>query len=199
LRAPRQDQIAPSKTKLDQVALDFWPQGVLLAPDAFGAAGFAPPPVSRTDRVLTKKGKYGLKAMVHLAGLAPDALAQAADIAETNSISKKFLDHILTELRHAGLIYSKKGKGGGYALARPAHEIRIGAIVRALDGPLAPIACASVTAYRPCDDCADLKSCPVRLIMVAARDAIASVLDQRTLAEMRALSPGSELALMYNI
>ena len=149
--------------------------------------------------MLTKKGKYGLKAMVHLAGLAPDALAQAADIAETNSISKKFLDHILTELRHAGLIYSKKGKGGGYALARPAHEIRIGAIVRALDGPLAPIACASVTAYRPCDDCGDLKSCPVRLIMVAARDAIAGVLDRRTLAEMRALSPGSELALMYDI
>jgi Rrf2 family protein len=155
--------------------------------------------VSRTHPVLTKKGKYGLKAMVHLAGLAPDALAQAADIAETNSISKKFLDHILTELRHAGLIYSKKGKGGGYALARPAHEIRIGAIVRALDGPLAPIACASVTAYRACDDCGDLKSCPVRLIMVAARDAIAGVLDRRTLAEMRALSPGGELALMYDI
>ena len=89
--------------------------------------------------MLTKKGKYGLKAMVHLAGLEPDALAQVADIAKTNSISKKFLDHILTELRHAGLVYSKKGKGGGYALARPAHEIRVGAIVRALDGPLAPI------------------------------------------------------------
>jgi len=149
--------------------------------------------------VLTKKGKYGLKAMVHLAGLKPDGLAQATDIAKTNSISKKFLDHILTELRHAGLVYSKKGKGGGYALSRPAHEIRVGAIVRALDGPLAPIACASVTAYRPCDDCADLKSCPVRLIMVAARDAVASVLDQRTLADMRALSPGLELALMYDI
>ena len=150
--------------------------------------------------MLTKKGKYGLKAMVHLAGLAPDALAQARDIAKTNSISKKFLDHILTQLRHAGLVYSKKGKGGGYALARPAHEIRIGAIVRALDGPLAPISCASVTAYRPCDDCGDLRSsCPVRLIMVAARDAIANVLDRRTLAEMRALSPGGELALMYDI
>ena len=72
-------------------------------------------------------------------------------------------------------------------------------IVRALDGPLAPIACASVTAYRPCDDCGDLKSCPVRLIMVAARDAIAGVLDLRTLADMRALSPGEELALMYDI
>jgi Rrf2 family protein len=116
--------------------------------------------------------------MVHLAGLAPDELAQVADIAKTNSISKKFLDHILTELRHAGLVYSKKGKGGGYALARPAHEIRVGAIVRALDGPLA--------AFRACEDCGDLKSCSVRLIMVEARNAIANVLDRCTLAEMRA-------------
>ena len=72
--------------------------------------------------MLTNKGKYGLKAMVHLAGLERGALAQVADIAETNSISKKFLDHILTELRHAGLVFSKKGRGGGYALARPATK-----------------------------------------------------------------------------
>jgi Rrf2 family protein len=149
--------------------------------------------------VLTKKGKYGLKAMVHLAGLPPQALAQVAEIAEANSISKKFLDHILTELRHAGLVYSKKGKGGGYALARPAHEIPVGAIVRTLDGPLAPIPCASVTAFRPCDDCRDLKSCPVRLIMMAARNAIANVLDHRTLAEMRELPLADELAPMYHI
>jgi Rrf2 family protein len=149
--------------------------------------------------VLTKKGKYGLKAMVHLAGLAPGKLAQVADIARTNSISKKFLDHILTELRHAGLVYSKKGKGGGYALARPAHEIRVGAIVRALDGPLAPIPCASVTAFRPCEDCGDLKTCSVRLIMVEARNAIANVLDRCTLAEMRARSSADEPTLMYHI
>jgi Rrf2 family protein len=149
--------------------------------------------------LLTKKGKYGLKAMVHLAGLEPGELAQVADIAETNSISKKFLDHILTALRNAGLVYSKKGKGGGYALARAAHEIRVGAIVRALDGPLAPIPCASVTAFRPCDDCDDLKSCPVRLIMVEARNAIASVLDHTTLAEMRARSSADNRILMYHI
>jgi Rrf2 family protein len=149
--------------------------------------------------VLTKKGKYGLKAMVHLAGLEPNELAQVADIADTNSISKKFLDHILTELRHAGLVYSKKGKGGGYALARAAHDIRVGAIVRALDGPLAPIPCASVTAFRPCDDCSDLKSCSVRLVMVDARNAIANVLDRCTLAEMRARSSADDRALMYHI
>src|ERR1700678_1938636 len=145
------------------------------------------------------KGKYGLKAMVHLAGLAPDSVAQVADIAEANSISKKFLDHILTELRHGGLVYSRKGKGGGYALARPGGEIRIGSIVRALDGPLAPIPCASVTAFRPCDDCSDLKSCSVRLVMVDARNAIANVLDRCTLAEMRARSSADDRALMYHI
>jgi Rrf2 family protein len=85
--------------------------------------------------VLTNKGKYGLKAMVHLAELPAGAFAQVAEIAEANSISEQFLSHILTELRRAGLVYSKKGKGGGYGLARPAHEIRVGAIVRALVGP----------------------------------------------------------------
>ena len=82
--------------------------------------------------MLTNKGKYGLKAMVHLAGLEPGSVAQVTEIAETNSISKKFLDHILTELRHARFVYSKKGRGGGYALARPANEIRVGAIIRVL-------------------------------------------------------------------
>ena len=142
--------------------------------------------------MLTNKGKYGLKAMVHLARLEPGSLAQVADIAEANSISKKFLDHILTDLRRAGLVYSKKGKGGGYALARPATAIPVGAIVRALDGPLAPIACASVTAFRPCADCRDLANCPVRLIMIEARNAIADVLDKRTLAEMRMLAARSD-------
>ncbi len=149
--------------------------------------------------MLTNKGKYGLKAMVHLAGFEPGVLVQVADIAEANSISKKFLDHILTELRHAGLVYSKKGRGGGYALARPAHEIRVGAIVRVLDGPLAPIPCASVTAYRPCEDCRDLSSCAVRQVMVEARNAIAYVLDHRTLAELRAMTNPPELSTMYHI
>jgi Rrf2 family protein len=149
--------------------------------------------------VLTNKGKYGLKAMVHLAGLEPGAIAQVAEIAETNSISKKFLDHILTELRHAGLVYSRKGRGGGYALARPANEIRVGAIIRVLDGPLAPISCASVTAFRPCADCSDVAGCAVRLVMIEARNAVADVLDNRTLAELRARANPRELADIYYI
>ena len=149
--------------------------------------------------MLTKKGKYGLKAMVHLAGLLPSAIAQVTEIAETNSISKKFLDHILTELRNAGFVYSKKGRGGGYALARPANEIRLGAIIRVLDGPLAPIACASVTAFRPCSDCNDLRACAVRLVMIEARNAVADLLDNRTLAELRTQTNPQGLANMYHI
>ena len=149
--------------------------------------------------MLTNKGKYGLKAMVHLAGVEPGALAQVQDIADRNAIPKKFLDQILSELRNAGMVYSKKGKGGGYALAQPAHLISVGQIVRVLDGPLAPLPCASVTAYRPCDDCGDEKACAVRLMMVKARNAIADVLDNHTLADMRALADPDETHFSYAI
>ena len=149
--------------------------------------------------MLTNQGKYGLKAMVHLAGLEPGALAQVQDVADQNTIPKKFLDQILSELRTAGLVFSKKGKGGGYALAQPAHKISIGQIVRVLDGPLAPIQCASVTAYRPCDDCGDEKACAVRLMMVKARNAIADVLDNHSLADMRSQSNPEETHFSYHI
>lgn len=134
--------------------------------------------------MLTNKGKYGLKAMVHLARLAPGTMVQSAEIAAAETISKKFLDAILLDLRNAGFVRSKKGPGGGYSLARDASEIVVGAVVRALDGPLAPIACASRTAYQPCDDCGDLAACAVRLTMLEVRDAMAAVLDRMSLAEM---------------
>lgn len=148
--------------------------------------------------MLTNKGKYGLKAMVYLAGLGAGEIAQAADIAEACNISKKFLDQILSELRNARLVFSKKGKAGGYALALPAGEIRVGHIIRALDGPLAPIACASVTAYRPCGDCENVELCVIRLIMQEARDALSNILDNRTLAEMRALAGSRDERLMLS-
>ena len=80
-----------------------------------------------------------------------------------------------------------------------AHEIRVGHIVRVLDGPLAPIQCASKSSYRRCDDCSDEKHCAVRLIMLEARNAISTVLDNRTLAEMRALTESDSAHLMYYI
>ena len=132
--------------------------------------------------MLTNKGKYGLKAMLHLARLQEDEIAQVAQIAKANNIPKKFLDQILSDLRRVGLVYSKKGKAGGYALVRPANEIKVGEIIRAIDGPIAPFLCASVTAYRPCDDC-DEEVCAVRKLMLQARNALAGVLDTQTLAD----------------
>ena len=96
--------------------------------------------------MLTNKGKYGLKAMVHLAGQRVGQPALVADIAAANNIPKKFLDAILGELRNAGIVHSRKGPGGGYMLARAPSEIKIGHVIRTIDGPLAPIACASRTA-----------------------------------------------------
>lgn len=89
--------------------------------------------------MLTMKGKDGLKAMVHLARLPAQELAAGLDISEANRIPSKFLDAILARLREAALVEAKKGKGGGYRLAKPATKIMVGDIVRALDGPLAPI------------------------------------------------------------
>lgn len=148
--------------------------------------------------MLTNKGKYGLKAMVVLAGADPERPVLVSELAAQNAIPKKFLEAILSELRAAGLLRSRKGPGGGYALARPPEQIRVGQIVRVLDGPLAPISCASRSAYQACDDCDDVQRCAVRLLMTQVRDAIAAVLDQRTLADMRAMT-AREQDLIYQI
>jgi Rrf2 family protein len=134
--------------------------------------------------MLTKKGKYGLKALVHLSKLPPGQLAFVGDIAAKNNIPKKFLDAILGELRNAGFVQSRKGKDGGYRLAKQPAEIKIGHVVRVLDGPLAPIPCASRSQYQRCEDC-DEATCQVRHMMLEVRHAVAELLDNRSLAAMR--------------
>jgi Rrf2 family protein len=122
--------------------------------------------------------------MLHLARLPDGSLALSAEIAAANAISKKFLDAILNELRTAGLVAARKGRGGGYKLARAADTITAGDVLRVLDGPVAPIQCASRSAYQPCADCPDEAACIVRLTMIEVRDAIAAVLDARSIAEL---------------
>lgn len=134
--------------------------------------------------MLTNKGKYGLKALIALAALTPGETAFSAEIASQNNIPKKFLDTILLELRNAGIVRSKKGPTGGYSLSRPASEIRIGHAIRVIDGPLAPIRCASRTAFEVCDDCRDPDTCLVRRSMTEVRDAVAEILDNMTLARL---------------
>jgi Rrf2 family protein len=131
--------------------------------------------------VLTKKSKYGLKAVLDLAQAPDREPVLVADLAERQRIPKKFLEAILLELKKHGLLQSKKGKGGGYFLSRAPQQITIGQVIRVLDGPLALIPCVSQTAYARCDECADEKTCGVRLAMKEVRDATAKILDNTTL------------------
>lgn len=149
--------------------------------------------------MLSAKCKYGLKAMVYMARHGGAGPLLIADIAEAERIPKKFLDVILLELKTHCLLTSKKGKGGGYQLARTPDKICVGDIVRILDGPLAPVSCVSRTAYRPCDDCTDEHSCVVRAVMQEVRDAIAAVLDNTSLADMANRKPAVERVLLYDI
>jgi Rrf2 family protein len=134
--------------------------------------------------MLSQKGKYALKAMIDLARHANAGLIFVADIAERQRLPVKFLEIILLDLKRHGLVYSQRGKNGGYSLARPASEITVGQIVRIVDGPLAPLPCASLTGYRKCSDCGDENTCIVRGVMREVRDAVSKVLDSRTLADL---------------
>jgi len=133
---------------------------------------------------LSKRGEYGLRAMVNLASREPSAnIVPIKEIAEREQIPVKFLEQILLILKNAGLLHSKMGSGGGYYLARPACEITLGQIIRVLDGPLAPIRCVSKTAYEPCA-CPDPETCGLRLTMLDVRNAISEILDRTTLADV---------------
>jgi Rrf2 family protein len=133
---------------------------------------------------LTKRGEYGLKALIDLAAQEdPQAATQIKDIAKRQQIPIKFLEQILLTLKNVGILRSRAGVGGGYYLAKEPSEITLGQVVRVLDGPLAPIPCVSQMAYERCV-CADEATCGLRLAMLDVRNAIADILDQTTLADV---------------
>jgi Rrf2 family protein len=136
---------------------------------------------------LSKRGEYGLRAMIRLAEPfqkdGSPAMMQIKEISQREQISSKFLEQILLTLKNAGLLHSKMGVGGGYYLARPASEITLGQIFRVLDGPVAPIKCVSQMAYESCG-CPEEETCGLRLVMSDVRNAIASILDNTSLADV---------------
>lgn len=133
---------------------------------------------------LSKRGEYGLRAMIDLATWEPRThVVQIKDIATREKIPAKFLEQILLTLKNAGLLNSRMGVGGGYYLTKPATEITLGHIVRILDGPLAPIRCVSQMAYELCS-CPDEQTCGLRMAMLDVRNAIAGVLDQTSVADI---------------
>lgn len=136
---------------------------------------------------LSKRGEYGLRAIIALAEPAEKSdapqMMQIKEISVQEQISPKFLEQILLTLKNAGLLHSKMGVGGGYYLSRPAKEITLGQIFRVLDGPVAPVKCVSQMAYEPCG-CPDEETCGLRLVMGDVRNAIADILDHTSLADV---------------
>ena len=134
---------------------------------------------------LTKKGEYALRAMIQL-GLAKSlgkGLVPVSELAQSNRLPLKFVERILLELREAGYVETQRGKLGGYLLAKPMEQIRMGELVRLIDGRLAPIACASETEYARCS-CPDEEHCGLRMLMIDVRNAISNILDRYTLGEV---------------
>ena len=134
--------------------------------------------------MLSRKSKYGLKALLTLAREGSRGPILISELAERDAIPKKFLEAILLELKRHGVVDSRKGKGGGYFLRRKPEEITFGAVIRVLEGPLAAVPCVSQTAYMKCAECVDEKTCGVRVAMKEVRDATAKILDNTTLADI---------------
>jgi Rrf2 family protein len=133
--------------------------------------------------MLSQKAKYGLRALVELAR-AGGAQLTAGELALRADAPRKFLEAILLELSRNSLVTSRRGKFGGYTLARPAPEISFAEVIRVIDGPLALAPCVSPRlGYRKCEDCPDLDACTLREALLRARDATADVLERYSLAD----------------
>jgi Rrf2 family protein len=156
-------------------------------------------------RTLSKKTQYGLRALYYLTRHYDEGPILISRLARDEAIPHRFLQQILLQLKKNGIVGSRKGRGGGYFLLQSPEKISLGFVIRRMEGPLAPLPCASETAFRKCDECLDAESCGTRLIMREVRDATARILDSTTLADIcRRVDSVRELsrqtpALMYYI
>jgi Rrf2 family protein len=132
--------------------------------------------------MLSQKARYALHALIVLAEHGSGEPKMIADIAEEARVPRKFLEQILLELKKRGIVRSLRGRAGGYLLGKAAKNITFAEVIRTIDGPLALAPCVSTTAYHRCQDCVDEETCAIRKVLLAARDATAAVLEERTLA-----------------
>jgi Rrf2 family protein len=144
--------------------------------------------------MLSQKARYALRALVQLARAGQDKQLTAGEIAVRADAPRKFLEAILLELGRRHLIISRRGKFGGYSLARPPANISFAEVIRVIDGPLALAPCVSQMAFRKCDDCEDLETCSMRPALLRARDATAEALEGYTLADAAAMCGPIETA-----
>jgi Rrf2 family protein len=142
--------------------------------------------------MLSQKARYALHALIVLAEHGEEEPIMIADIAEQARVPRKFLEQILLDLKRRGIVRSLRGRSGGYLLGKAPKNITFAEVIRTIDGPLALSPCVSTTAYHKCEDCTDEETCAIRKVLLAARDATAAVLEERTLAG--AISPAKRRA-----
>lgn len=134
--------------------------------------------------MLSRKTKYGLKALTYIARNQEEVPVQIAEIAESENISHKYLESILLTLKKSGILGAKKGKGGGYYLLKDASEIKMTDVIRTLEGPIAMLPCVSLNYYEKCDDCPDEGTCSAHKLMIQVRDNTLNVLRNNTLSDL---------------
>jgi len=134
--------------------------------------------------MLTKKSKYGIKALIFLGKNYGAQPVQIMKIAAEEQIPKKFLEQILLELRNAGLLYSVKGAKGGYSLNKDPKDIRLTQVIRLLDGPIALLPCVSLNFYQKCDECKSEEVCGIRDTFIEVRDAMLQILNDTSIADI---------------
>ncbi|WP_435415371.1 RrF2 family transcriptional regulator [Polaribacter aestuariivivens] len=134
--------------------------------------------------MLSKKTKYGIKALTYLAKQENKTPVQIATISKSENISLKFLESILLTLRKNGVLGSKKGKGGGYYLLKNPSEIQMTSIMRILEGPISMVPCVSLNFYEKCDDCPDENACAVHNLMLEVRDSTLQIFRNTSLADL---------------
>lgn len=144
--------------------------------------------------MLSKKTQYAFQALMYLAHKQEDGPVLIAEIALKKNIPLKFLENILLELKKEGILESKKGKGGGYYLAKPPGKILLADILRLIDGPIALLPCVSLHFYKKCDNC-DETNCGLNRVMCEVRDANLAILENKTLSDIAF----SDVHVEYNI
>lgn len=134
--------------------------------------------------MLSKKTKYAFHALTYLGKNLDKGAILIQEISENYGISHKFLENILLELKKAGFLGSKKGKGGGYYLIKPPNEIALSRIIRLLDGPIALLPCVSLNYYEPCEECENQERCGLNKVMIRVRDETLKILEMKTLQDI---------------
>jgi Rrf2 family protein len=134
--------------------------------------------------MISKKTKYGLKALTYLAKQENNQPVQIGVISKSENISQKFLESILLTLRKNGFLGSKKGKGGGYYLLKDPKDIKMSSIMRILEGPIAMVPCVSLNFYEKCNDCPDENACAVHNLMIEVRDSTLNIFNNKSLADL---------------